>query len=202
MEAGVEYRPLPSLRIGATLFANRLDQAIANVTLGRGPGTFPGVGFVAGDYSQRRNLDAVVSRGIELDARAELGAFTLSAGYSFADARVEASGAALPLNGLRPAQTPRHSLSTSLAWRSGNGASASLAMRYTGDQYEDDLNRQSLADALTVDAVAALPLSRRLSVEARAENIFDERVVAGISGTGIVEQATPRTLWIGLRLRP
>ena len=32
-------------------------------------------------------------------------------------------------------------------------------------------------------------------------NLTDEEVVAGISGTGIVERATPRTLWFGLRWR-
>jgi hypothetical protein len=44
-----------------------------------------------------------------------------------------------------------------------------------------------------------VPLTAALSIEARAENIGDERVVAGISGAGIVERATPRTLWIGIR---
>ena len=47
VEAGLELRPAPGARIGVTLFANRLDDAIANVTLGQGPGVFPGVGFVA-----------------------------------------------------------------------------------------------------------------------------------------------------------
>jgi hypothetical protein len=32
-----------------------------------------------------------------------------------------------------------------------------------------------------------------------AENLFDEQVVAGISGTGLLDLGTPRTLWIGLR---
>ena len=43
------------LRLSLTGFANRLKQAIANVTLGHGPDMFPGVGFVAagGAYRQR-----------------------------------------------------------------------------------------------------------------------------------------------------
>ncbi|MDP8995201.1 MAG: TonB-dependent receptor, partial [Pseudomonadota bacterium] len=171
------------------------------VTLGRGPGVFPGVGFVpaGGDYRQRRNLDAIEVQGLELDARLERGRWSLTAGYSFADARVEGSGAALPLHRLRPAQTPRHSLAATLAWGGERGAGGSLALRWTGGQYEDDLNRQRIPSALTVDAAAAVPIGRRLAIEARAENIADERVVAGISGAGIVERATPRTLWIGLR---
>jgi hypothetical protein len=63
------------------------------------------------------------------------------------------------------------------------------------------LNEQLLPDALTFDATASLPLTRKLAMEARAENIADERIVAAISGAGIMERATPRTLWIGLRFR-
>ena len=40
------------------------------------------------------------------------------------------------------------------------------------------------------------------AIEARAENLADARVEAGISGADIVERATPRTLWLGLRYRP
>ena len=46
-----------------------------------------------------------------------------------------------------------------------------------------------------------MPLGRGLAFEARGENLTDEEVVAGISGAGIFERATPRTLWLGLRWR-
>jgi outer membrane receptor protein involved in Fe transport len=119
---------------------------------------------------------------------------------AFADARVAAGGAAASLDGLRPAQTPRHSASLSLSWRGSNGRSAFVGARYVGEQYEDDLNRQLLPDAVTVDAATAWPIARNLLVEARAENVLDEQVVAGISGAGLIERATPQTFWIGLRL--
>ncbi|HEY0413985.1 MAG TPA: TonB-dependent receptor [Allosphingosinicella sp.] len=199
-EAGLEWRPERRVRIGATLFANRLENAIANVTLGKGPGTFPGVGFVAagGVYRRRGNLDAIAVKGIELDARVERGAWTLSGGWSLVDARVEASGTAAPLDGLRPAQTPRQTFASTLVWRQGR-AETFVTARYVGSQFEDDLNRQKLPGAFTFDAGAVVPLAKHVAIEARAENITDRRVVAGISGDGIVERATPRTLWIGLR---
>lgn len=201
VEAGLNWRPAPRARIGLTLFANRLEGAIANVTLGRGPGTFPGVGFVAagGDYRRRGNLDAIEAKGVELDARYAFGAWTLSGGWSWVDAEVEADGAALALNGLRPAQTSRHSLSSTLAW-AAKRARASITARYAGAQFEDDLNRQLLPGAFTLDLAGAVPLGRSLALEARAENVTDARVLAGISGDGIEERGTPRTLWIGLRL--
>jgi outer membrane receptor protein involved in Fe transport len=203
VEAGFEVRPAHAVRLGITLFANRLTGAIANVTLGQGPGSFPGVGFVGagGQYRMRANVDAITSRGVEMDGSVDIGRFRLAAGYSFADAEVEAGGAALPLDGRRPAQTPRHSFTASVSWQGPDGAYASASARYVSNQYEDDLNRQLLPGALTLDAVAAVPLTRRLALEARAENVTDEEVVAGISGAGIVERATPRTLWVGLAWR-
>lgn len=66
---------------------------------------------------------------------------------------------------------------------------------------EDDLNRQRIPGALTFDASATLPVGRHLAFEARAENLADARVVAGISGAGLIERATPRTLWLGVNWR-
>ena len=200
IEAGIDLRPVSSLSLRVTAFLNRLEDPIANVTLGHGPGTFPGVGFVAagGEYRQRRNLDAIEVKGLEADARLRLAHWSLTAGYSYAHAKVGASGQAALLNGLRPAQTPRHMIATTFAWAGASGARASATMRHVGSQYED-LNQQVLPDAFTIDAAASLPLGRNLAIEARVENLLDEQVVAGISGSGIIERATPRTLWIGLR---
>lgn len=201
VEAGLDWRPAPRAGIGFTLFANRLQGAIANVTLGQGPGNFPGVGFVAagGEYRRRGNLDSIEAKGVELNARYALGRWTLSGGWTLVDAEVEADGAAPILDGLRPAQTPRHSLSSTLAW-AGKGAQASITARHAGAQYEDDLNRQRLPGAFTLDLAGAVRLGRALALEARAENLTDARILAGISGEGIEERGTPRTLWIGLRL--
>ncbi|HEV2864956.1 MAG TPA: TonB-dependent receptor, partial [Allosphingosinicella sp.] len=95
-EAGADFRPARGARLGLTVFANRLEGAIANVTLGEGPGLFPGVGFVpaGGQYRQRQNVRAVVSRGVELDAAFAWRRFSLAAGYSFADAGLRADGSA------------------------------------------------------------------------------------------------------------
>jgi outer membrane receptor protein involved in Fe transport len=142
----------------------------------------------------------VEARGIEFDARLGAGPFSLSGSYAYTDSRVEASAAAAALDGLRPAQTAQHQASATLGWRRGD-LGASLTARYASPQFEDDQNSRQLADALTFDAVAALPLTNTLTVEARAENLTDTRVEAGISGPGVVEQAMPRTLWLGLRYR-
>lgn len=197
VEVGIDWQPVEAVSLRTTLFSNRLDRAIANVTLGAGPGVFPGVGFVAagGAYRQRQNLDAIRSNGIEFDAQAKLGDWMLGASYAYADAEVRASGVAIALDGLRPAQVPRYLLSATLGWRWFQ-----TTARYVSSQFEDDGNSRRLKDALTLDAVATIPLAKRLSISIRGENLANARVEAGISGAGVVERATPRTLWIGLRL--
>jgi len=199
-DAGIDFKPAFGIRLGVTAYWSRLDGAVANVTIANGPGTFPGVGFVsaAGAYRQRRNLDAVEAKGVEVDARYQAGEFSLSASWSLADSRVAASGLAAPLDGLRPAQTPRNQASVTLGWHRLDWA-ASLTGRISDAQFEDDQNLRRLAPAFTVDAVIRAPLGPHFSLEARGENLFDARVEAGISGPGVVERATPRTLWIGLR---
>ena len=195
------------LTLGITAFYNQLDNAIANVTLANGPGVFPGVGFVSpgGTYSQRQNLEAIRSRGVEIDAAFDLAALvqglTLRAGYSYVDAKVDGTGDAAPIDGLRPAQVPRHNVSATIGWDSGNGTGASLSGRYIGQQFEDDVNQLSLADAFTLDGRMSLAVNDRLLVETRVENIFDARVEAAISSNGIIERTFPRTVWIGLRAR-
>jgi len=200
-EIGIELRPTDTVRLALTGFDNRLENAIANVTVARGPGVFPGVGFVsgAGFYRVRQNLDAVRARGLEADAALRLGDWRLQASYAFTDAEVRGSGLAAALNTLRPAQTPRHSASTTLAW-SRDRVRAAATLRYVGAQFEDDQNSRALGEALTLDAVIAVPLGARISLEARAENLTDTLVQAAISADGVIERATPRTFWVGVRL--
>jgi outer membrane receptor protein involved in Fe transport len=200
-EAGVEYRRT-GLTASLTAFANRLKDAIANVTLGHGPGMFPQVGFVGagGNFRQRQNVDAVKVRGIEASAQWARGPWSVRVGASVTRARMQASGAAAFLDGLRPAQTPNLSATLAAGWeRDGKGAE--IALHRVGAQYEDDLNTRRLKGATTIDAFASWPVTRQVQLVARGENITNALVVAGIGGDGAVERATPRTLWIGVRLR-
>ena len=202
VDGGVTIAPAPGVSVAATLFANRLDGAIANVGAGQGPGTFSGVGFVAagGIYRVRRNLDAIRSRGWEVDARWQRGAVSAQASWSHADPRVAASGVAAALDGLRPAQTPRDLVSATLGWRRADRV-VSATVRHAARQFEDDANSRTLASATTADVYLAAPVGRAVLLELRGENVTGTRVEAGIAGAGVVERATPRTLWFGLRLR-
>jgi vitamin B12 transporter len=188
-------------RFGAALFWNRLDDAIANVTLGQGAGVFPGVGFVAagGTYRQRQNLDAIVSKGVELDAKFYLtDSLDVRFGYTYIDAEVRASGPASVLRGLRPAQVPRHFGNAALTFDDG-AFSAEAGLRFIGQQFEDDANSRVLDDAFTADLSLGYALNEHINLELRGENLFNARVETAISSTGIIERANPRTIWLGVR---
>jgi outer membrane receptor protein involved in Fe transport len=202
VEAGIDWRPIANARLSLTAFANRLKKAISNVILGSGPGVFPGVGFVAagGSYRQRQNVDAIRTRGIEIDGAYARGPWSAALSYALSDARVEASGAAAQLDGRRPTQIPIHQASASLDWRSGRMGLGGT-VRFTGKQNEDDLGERRLPSALTFDTRARWALPKLGDLELRVENLFDSRVIAAVSGDGIRERTLPRTIWLGLRIR-
>jgi vitamin B12 transporter len=153
-----------------------------------------------GTFRQRQNVDAVKVRGVEMSAGWARGPWSLRAGASLTHARMQASGAASALAGLRPAQTPNSVATLAASWEQG-GKGVEVALHRDGAEYEDDLNTRRLKGATTLDAFASLPLTRRLQLVARGENVTNALVVAGVGGDGAIERATPRTLWIGLRLR-
>ncbi|MFD1106351.1 TonB-dependent receptor plug domain-containing protein [Sphingobium olei] len=183
VEGGFDWTVDDKIMMSATLFANRLDDAIANVT-------------VAPNLRQRQNVNAIEAHGAELTGRARFSPqLTLTAAYAYSRSRVSAPGALL--DGKRPAQVPRHAASATVDWTRG-AATLSATLRYVGRQYEDDLQVDALPDALTVDGFLRLPVSSRFSLIARAENLSNSRVVTRNAG-GSIDLGTPRTLWIGVR---
>ena len=202
-EIGLSFTPARGASVSLTAFAARLDNAIANVVLGQGPGLFPGVGFVAagGQYLERRNLDWNDSRGVELDALLVRGAFDARLSASWSRTRVGASGAASALDGKPPPQTPAATVAAAAGWSGSRGERLALTARYVSRQFEDDLAREPLRSALTIGGSLSWPVAGRLALEAAVENLFDTRVETGIGGDGAIERAEPRTIWLGLALR-
>ncbi|OYZ89778.1 MAG: TonB-dependent receptor, partial [Sphingomonadales bacterium 17-56-6] len=185
VEAGFDIRPANSLSFGATIFYNRLNDAIANITIGT-------------NVRQRGNVDAIIAKGVELSGQAISGAFALSGSYAFSDSKVRASGSAIALNGLSPAQSPRHVANATIRWTPHAGTVLSATARYVGAQFEDDLESNMLPSALTVDGFAQIPLTKQVALTGRVENIFNAAVVTRKVESSI-DLGTPRILWIGLK---
>ncbi len=185
VEGGIDLTPVQGVSLSATGFYNRLGNAIANVT-------------TDSMMRQRRNVRAIVARGIELSAAARIARFVLSASYAYSHASVDAPGQRF--DGLVPAQSPRHAASGTLGWEAGNGGpSLSATVRYVSRQYEDDLQTDALRGAVTLDANARLPIGHGVTLIARGENVTDTTVITR-NAAGSIDLGTPRTLWIGIRI--
>ena len=191
-----------SFEFGITAFRNELHDAVANVTLGSGPGVVPGVGFVpaGGEGRRRLNLDESVVQGVSLSAKWRLSSsLTADAQYLYNDATVAEATVAPALEGLRLAQVPRHSASAGLVWNTGRW-SVSPRVRLIGEQFEDDTNTLRLASATIIDVSASTKVGQFTEFFVSAENLLDERIETGRSSSGLVNVGMPRMLLVGFRL--
>ncbi len=190
------------LALGVTAFHNDLQDAVGNVTLARGPGTFPlfGVLSAGGVGRQRLNLDRTRVRGIELSATARpFPDLSLTADYLYNDAKVRRATVAPALVGKRLAQVPRHTASLGAVWKAPGQLSVVPRLRWIGRQFEDDENQLTLGEVVIVDLSVSHALSKQLEVFLSCENLGNARIETGRTADGLVNTGTPRLLLAGLR---
>ena len=188
--------------LGATAFANELRDAVGNVTLARGPGTFPIVGFVAagGVGRQRLNLERIRVRGVELSARwTPMKEITITGDVLFNDAEVRRTTLAPALIGNRVAQVPRRSASLGASWQAPGKFNFTPRLRYIGRQFEDDENQLTLGAVVIADLGVSRALTKNLEIFVSAENLGNARIETGRSADGLVNIGTPRLVLGGLR---
>ncbi|QYJ05884.1 TonB-dependent receptor [Qipengyuania flava] len=185
-EAGIDITPVPNVTLSLTGFDNRVKNAIANVTIGT-------------NLRQRRNLDAIHARGIEAAARATFGQFSINTSAAWTDAESQGTGFAAALDGNRPAQTPRFAGGVTLAYRPAENWLFSATVRHTGAQFEDDLETNVLPSATTLAAYAQVPVTKRIAIVLRGENLLDETIVTRNQG-GSIDLGVPRTVWAGVKI--
>lgn len=213
--AGLEPEVLYGLEFGvggegavdwsATLFANRLEGAVTNVTVGFGPGTFPVAGFVPGGgvLRQRRNAGDVDAWGLEADLGWTVSdRLRLKLSGAWTRAEVDGGSAAPQLTGLRPAQTPELAISAEAVWTPLAPLTLRLAVRHEGDRFDDDLNTRALSAATSADLRADWRLTPAVDLYLSAENITDAAVETAQTFDGIESYDQPRTVRIGVVWRP
>ncbi|HEY1108656.1 MAG TPA: TonB-dependent receptor [Opitutaceae bacterium] len=190
------------LSLGATAFHNDLRDAVGNVTLARGPGTFPLFGSIAagGVGRQRLNLDRTRVRGLELSATARpLPDLAFRAEYLYNDARVRRAAIAPALVGNRVAQVPRHTASLGASWKAPGQFTFVPRVRWIGRQFEDDENQLTLGEVVIADLSVSRPLTKQLELFLTCENLGNARIETGRTADGLVNTGTPRLLLGGLR---
>ena len=109
--------------------------------------------------------------------------------------------AARQLNGLRPAQTPKLTLTGGLEWHATDKLSLSGDLRYESARFEDDLNSRVLSAGVSFDARVAWSVGPASEVYLAAENLGDAKIEVGKTADGVESFAAPRTFRVGFAYR-
>jgi outer membrane receptor protein involved in Fe transport len=205
VEAGLSWDRDRST-FAATVFRNRIEEAIVNVTLGEGPGLIPALpraGFVpaGGVLRQRQNAGVIEATGLELTAEHRLAFVTLVGAVSATDARVKGGSTAPQLTGLRPAQAPVLNVTGGLDWRVTPVLTFAVRGRYESRRFDDDLNSRILDAAATADVRAEWQVREAVLLYAGADNVADARVEVSETADGVSGFGPPRTYRLGLRFQ-
>lgn len=202
IEAGLDYADT-RFELGASLFWNRIDNAIVNVTLAEGAGTFPRAGFVpaGGVLRQRQNAGTIDATGVELNAKARIAdGLDLRGAVSWTDVEMDGGTRAAQLTGLRPAQAPEWSAVLGLDWQASERLKLNVDGRYESDRFDDDLNSRVLDAAWTVDARAEWQALPNAALWMAVDNLMDEDIETSETATGVAGYTAPRTWRAGVRL--
>jgi outer membrane receptor protein involved in Fe transport len=167
-EAGASYNGLHGrLELHGTLFWTDVSNPVANVTLSVTPTLIT---------EQRQNLGSTRSRGVELEAEGEIRSnLIVSGGYQFADATVLSFPTDTALQGLWIPQVPRNVFTAEARYTKSSFLTVGLQGRYTGLQYDDDLNQFPLSPGFELDAFVSRPIKHHAEVYGAIENITDDR---------------------------
>ncbi|MBX7248839.1 MAG: TonB-dependent receptor, partial [Caulobacteraceae bacterium] len=190
-------------RLALTLFWNRIEDPVANVTIGVGPGLFPRAGFVpaGGVLRERRNAGRIDAIGLEVSLERRITdtlQWRLAGDYTAA--RVDGGTDAPQLTGLRPAQAPVWTVVAGADWAVAPPVTLSVTLRWEGPRFEDDLNSRVLSASATLDLRAEWRVAPHAAVYVAAANLFDANLEVSETAGGTEGLGPPRTLRAGLRL--
>jgi vitamin B12 transporter len=154
-------------------------------------------GICAGrPFGTYANVGRARTQGLELEARQPLGrSVALRATYSLVDARARTLRSAN--EGNRLARRPRQTLSLAGEWQANRaGATLGADLRWVSASFDDAANLVRLSPYTVLDLTARWPLTRRLELYGRVENLWNERyqTAAGYA-------SPPRGAFLGARVR-
>jgi outer membrane receptor protein involved in Fe transport len=178
--------------IRATAFFNDLDGAIANVTLSSTPTQI---------IRQRQNSDSIRATGVEVEVDARF-TNTLSANGQvvFTSSHFRGSVATPALRDNEVPQVPNVQGGVSLTWAEPRWFTAATHLRFSGEQFDDDLNTPAfvLGAYAVWDATVSRAIVRGLNAFVAVENILDEEY--DTARTPLRSIGWPRTVRVGGRI--
>ena len=202
-ELGINVAATDALTIRSTWYHNRIEDPVANVTIGT-------------NLQQRQNLGETRVRGWQTDAEYQIDdAWRVSGAYLFNDAKVTENPGNQSLVGNFLPQVPRHRGSLQVMYADPRVASVALGVQMMGLQYDDDNNARGvpangclpnsqscatpgLPGFALVDFTASRDVGRNLEVFLGIQNLLDKEFYVQTNPTTI---GAPRLVHAGVRVR-
>lgn len=190
---GVEGGVLVSLgRFSArtTAFLNNLDGAIANITLTSTPAQIT---------RQRQNSDTIRASGVEFEADARMtSSLSVNGQVVLTSSHFRGSVAAPAIEGNDVPQVPVVQGGVGLTWADPRWVTLATQVRFSGEQFDDDLNLFVLGAYGVWDAQVSRIVTRGLTTFLALENITDQEY--DTARTPLRNIGWPRTLRVGVRI--
>lgn len=188
-EFGVNQQVTQKLFWRATLFANRLDNPVSNVTISSTPTLIT---------QQRQNLGYADVKGAEaeVDYRLEQ-RWEMQASYLFNQAVVGSFAANPAIVGNLLPQVPKHRTSVLVSYSHPKWVDAELEGRYESHRFDDTLNDFKLGSYFVLNLGVSRALSDRWSGFLNLENAFNREYF--VQTTPVPQIGTPILLSGGVR---
>jgi outer membrane receptor protein involved in Fe transport len=189
-ETGIRATGLDrKLESRATFFWADIVDPVTNVTISSG----------ATIIRQRQNLGRTRSLGVELDGVVHLSSsIQISAGYQFVHAYVVESSSALV--GKNVPEVPRNQFTWEARYWNPRRVMLSVQGRFSGAQYDDDINTLLLSRYYIMDLFAGRQLPHGVTIYIAGENILNERYAFTLTPpTPLTSLAPPILARVGLR---
>jgi outer membrane receptor protein involved in Fe transport len=205
-EIGADYQVGARLLARVTGFWAEVRDAILEATIAQVE-TSQNVdpcGFVpaGGACQQRTNIGTLRTSGVETELEYRPApAWRLVAAYTFNPTEVVDAPGREDLVGNRGVRTPVHTAALRLGYSNPSFLDVTVAGRYLGKRFEDDVNAAEIDDSFVVDVRLGRQVTRTLSAFATIENLFDTPYEISRSGRGFVRVGGPFTVNGGLRVR-
>jgi outer membrane receptor protein involved in Fe transport len=179
-----------SVSARATGFYNQLEGAISNVTLSSTPALI---------VRERRNSDEIEATGLELEVDARLPhALSLTGQIVFTSAHYRGSVATPSIEDNRVSQVPAVQGGFGATWADPRWFTVAAQVRYSGEQYDDDLNTFVLNPYGVLDLQVSRAVAQGFTGFLAIENLFDQDYDTG--RTPIRTVGWPLTVRVGVRI--
>jgi len=194
VEGGVLTR-FARTSVRATAFVNKLDGAIANITLSQ---TATGITRI------RRNADEINAKGLEMEIDTRFtntlsatGQVVFTSSHFGASQRASETPA---LIGKNVPQVPKVQGAVAVTWAEPRLLTAATQIRFSGKQFDDDLNTPALelGSYAVWDATVSRQIMRGLNAFLSVENILDEEFDTARTPQRSI--GWPRTVRLGARI--